>query len=210
MSRRSPRKNELVAQGFVGVARKIGDPGLAKVLEALSVNIKTERHNANFNKEYHNRADVIAEAKTLKAKAERFSKALEDFAKKRILDTSPGASKCLYPPRITVVRKVIRDVISLCDNTIVVNPGKRGQRSPGRLTCALIVVEAWTSAHGRRPGHNNEKAQEACEDYWLAAGCERGRSHSLWERHITKALQNQSALRDFIRNEIRLSAEGTR
>src|SRR5262249_32644736 len=63
---------------------------------------------------------------------------------------------------------------------------------PGKITCALIVIEAWAFVKGKPPSHNNEDAQEACEAYWLACG---GQSSAKWQWQLKLARADRSARR---------------
>ena len=185
---------------FASVARKIGNPRLEKVLAQLAANVETDVHNAKHTPK---RSDVRDNLKLLKGEAKRFEKALSKIS---MLDVPLGAIKSLGS-----ARKSTRDVSALCDNALSNITVKRGApKRPGRVTCALIVIEAWTFTHGRPPGANNAKAQEACEDYWRAYGgppIGKGDPGN-WRRTIKSALADRRALRRYIRDEIRLEAEG--
>jgi hypothetical protein len=98
-------------------------------------------------------------------------------------------------------RDVLSDVVELCNKslaTISTTPG--APRKSGRVTCALIVIEAFTLVKDRVPG-NTSSVQFACEDYWQVCG---GHASDLasWRRTITAALKDQSAWRRHIRDKI--------
>jgi hypothetical protein len=189
---------------FASVARKIGNPRLEKVLAQLATNVETDVHNA---KSVPRRADLREDVGLLKKQAEGFEKALSRISKGfRLLALPIGAIECL--PN---ARKTARDVTELCDEALsIISPKAGASKKPGRVTCALIVIEAWSFVHGKPPGANNAKAQEACEDYWRAYGgppIGKGDPGN-WRRTIKSALAVRSALRRYIRDEIRLEAEG--
>jgi hypothetical protein len=183
---------------FASVARKIGNRRLEKVLAQLAANVETEVHNA---KHIPKRSDVRDNLKLLKGEAQRFEKALNKIS---LLDVPSAAIE-----RLRVARKTTRDVSALYDNVLSNISVKRGPKRPGRVTCALIVIEAWAFARGRPPGANNAKAQEACEDYWRAYGGSpigKGDADN-WRKTIKDALADRSALRRYIRDEIQFEAE---
>jgi hypothetical protein len=145
---------------FASVARKIGNPRLEKVLAQRAVDIETEVHNTKFIRKP---SDVRNSFNVLKSEAQRFEKALSNIS---MLDVPAYAIE-----RLPVARKAVREVSTLCDEALSDTSVKRGApKKPGRVTCALIVIEAWAFAHGRLPGANNPKTQEACEEYWRASG----------------------------------------
>jgi hypothetical protein len=184
---------------FATVARKIGNPRLERVLAQLAANIATEVPGAE---RIPKRSEVRDNLKLLKGEARRFEKALSKIS---LLDISFSAIKCLR-----VARKITRDVSDVCDKTLSNISLKRGMpKRPGRITCALIVIEAWDFARGGPPGANNPKAQKACEDYWRAYGgppIGKGEPGS-WRKTMKDALADRSALRRYIRDEIRFEAE---
>jgi hypothetical protein len=137
--------------------------------------------------------------KALKTKASSFEKALNQISK-RLLELPASAVESL-----PAARKVTRDIVALCD-TALRNISAKGGRTkiPGRVTCALIVIEAWAFAKGKTPGANNSKTQEACEDYWRACGGQpvgKGEPGN-WRLTMADALAKESALGRYIRNEI--------
>ena len=75
-----------------------------------------------------------------------------------------------------------------------------------RESCAVVVVEAWELMRGNSPrGPNNPQLQEICDEYWRACGMppigETGEP-SNWRRPLMKALSNNSAFRQFVRDEL--------
>jgi len=184
---------------FASVARKIGNPRLEKVLAQLAANVETEVHNA---KHIPKLSDVRDNLKLLKGEAQRFEKALNKIS---LLDIPSNAIEGLR-----IARKTTRDVSALCDKALPNISVKRGApKRPGRVTCALIVIEAWAFERGRPPGANNAKAQEACDDYWRSYGgppIGKGDPGN-WRKTIKDALADRSALRRYIRDEIRFEAE---
>jgi hypothetical protein len=188
---------------FASVARKIGNPRLEKVLAQLAANVETDVHNA---KSVSHRADLRGDLGSLKKQAEGFEKALSRISKGfRLLDLPIDAAESL--PN---ARKTTRDIAAFCDKALsIISPKAGAPKKPGRVTCALIVIEAWHFARGRPPGANNAKAQEACDDYWRAYGgppIGKGDPGN-WRRTIKDALADRSALRRYIRDEIRFEAE---
>jgi hypothetical protein len=184
---------------FATVARKIGNPRLEKVLAQLAANIAMEAQSAE---RIPKRSEVRDNLKLLKGEARRFEKALSKIS---LLDISFSAIECLR-----VARKTARDVSEVCDKTLSNISVKRGApKRPGKITCALIVIEAWDFARGRPPGANNPKAQKACEDYWRAyGGPPIGKEEpGNWRKTLKDALADRSALRRYIRDEIRFEAE---
>ena len=179
--------------------RKIGNPRLEKVLAQLAANIATEAPGAE---RISKRSEVRDSLKLLKGEARRFEKALSKIS---LLDISFSAIECLR-----VARKTTRDVSEVCDKILSNISLKRGApKRPGRITCALIVIEAWDFARGGPPGASNPKAQKACEDYWRAYGgppIGKGDPGS-WRKTMKDALADRSALRRYIRDEIRFEAE---
>ena len=186
---------------FASVARKIGDLRLEEALRKLAVNIKNEIHNADF---VPLRAKVRSDVKRLKAEARRFEVALNRVSK-LFLALPANESDCL-----PVARQAMCNVIALCDTALSITSPKGGVRKkPGRVTCALIVIEAWAFVHGRTPGHHNDFAQEACDDYWRACGGTREGDAGRWRRQITAARANKGAFRRYVHDEIRRCAKGT-
>ena len=187
---------------FASVARKIGNPRLEKVLAQLAANVEADVPNA---KSVSRRVDLRGDVGSLKKQAEGFERALSRISKGfRLLDLPLEANESL--PN---ARKTIRDVAVFCDRALSMISGKAGRSKPGRETCALIVIEAWSFVHGKPPGANNTKAQEACDDYWRAyGGPPIGKDDSgNWRRTLKHALAVRSALRRYIRDEIRLETE---
>jgi hypothetical protein len=185
---------------FASVARKIGNRRLEKVLAQLAGNVATEVHSA---KHIPKLSDVRNNLKLLQGEAQRFEKALSKIS---LLDIPSVAIEC-----VRVARKTTRDVSALSEKVLSnISVNRAVPKRPGRVTCALIVIEAWAFARGRPPGANNTKAQEACEDYWRALGgppIGKEGDPGIWRKTLKDALPDRSALRRYIRYEIQLEAE---
>jgi hypothetical protein len=181
---------------FVEVAKMIGDSRLAKPLDQLTRHVEIEVHNAAFiPTATHVRHDI----ERLNWEARRFEIALNRVSR-RLLDLPTDADRTLLK-----AREVLGDIVELCKKSLKIVSPKRGpRRKPGKLTCAIIVIEAWAFANGKPPSQNNEQAQEACEAYWRACG---GKPSGNWQRMLIAARADGSRLRDLIRNEIRRGAE---
>jgi hypothetical protein len=190
--------NEVLS--FADIARKIGNRRLGDSLEALASNVETGVHNPVFVPLH---SDVRDDVKRLKAETERFESALNQVSK-WILDLPVRESECL-----PAARHILREVDALCDKALTTISAKGGaMKKPGRVTCAMIVIEAWAFAHGRAPGVNNKRVQEICDDYWRACGGQPivDGDPSNWRRPLEDALADQDTLHRYIRDEIRLCA----
>jgi len=190
---------------FSKVARKIGETDwLEKALHGLARTVATDINNAKFSAK---RSEVRGDVKQLKAKTRKFERAL-DRVSKRWLDLPMDEIECL--PK---ARKATRDIIALCDKTLLIISGKAGPpKKPGRVVCAMIVIEAWALARrGKPPSQNNLDAQDACEAYWQACRgspveTDEGRD---WRRSIGAARNRKDELRQWIRTEMGRYARGT-
>jgi hypothetical protein len=170
---------------------------LEEALKGLSTIVAERiRRDAEFSEPIDVRDDV----ELLKKRAIDFKEALDNVSKRqRQLDPE----NIEYIP---VARNMADKMIDLCLDTLQITVVSRGRPSqPGRLICAVIVVELWAAVRGKAPSANNPKAQEACRGYWIACGCEPIKTG--WKRTIDAA--RLSPLRDWIRGEIRRMAEGT-
>ncbi len=134
---------------------------------------------------------------TLRDKTDTFEKALNAISP-YLLDLPFPEMECLIargPGKLSPVRAAIRDVKTLCDKALFNHPAKHGTPAANdKVRCALVVMGAWKFVHSDYPGHNNEKVQEACEEYWLACGSKAGNDQSLWSRHITTARRDEKRL----------------
>jgi hypothetical protein len=200
------RVERLIEGAFANVALKIGDRRLATVLAQLAANVKTHIHNASV---IPRRSDVRADVEALKAKAEALEKALSRISKGfRFLHLPLVATEIV--PR---ARETTSNVIGFCDKALANISVKRGApKKPGRVVCALIVIEAWAWAHGKAPhGAHSPKALEACEDFWRACGgppIGRGDPDNWREAFkAALALPTDRGLRRSIRDEIRRGME---
>ena len=142
---------------FAEIARKIGDDRLEKVLRELADNVENEVHNAQVTPK---RSGIRANMKLLKRDAQRLEKSLNVVSRHR-LDLPFSASECL--PR---ARDVLTEIVALCDETCAMTSSKSGtNKKSAMVTCALVMVEAWTAVNGQAPGHNNDEFQSVCEAY---------------------------------------------
>jgi len=185
------------APSFASIAQAIGNPQLEAALVALSQWIETDIHNAEF---VPKRSEVRADLKKLKAKTREFEIALNRVSQQRLLELPISADDDLF-----LARQAIEAISKLCNDTLSsISPKGGVSRKPGRVTCAMIVIEAWTLAKGRSPGASNWTVQEICNNYWLACGGEPIGSDDPgnWRRSIADALSKQSALRRSVRSEI--------
>jgi hypothetical protein len=182
------------APSFASVADKIGNRALEKVLRQLASEVGKE---IRFAKSTPLRAQVRSDLKRLKAETKRFESALNRVP---LLELPSSEIDCLPQARQT-----IHDIKALCDATLSIHSAKGGVRKkPGRVTCAMIVIEAWAYVRGDLPGSNNREVQEICDDYWGACGYETiGQGDpGNWRRTVTDALSKQGAMRRYIRHVI--------
>jgi hypothetical protein len=178
---------------FASVANMIGDPRLAAPLAQLKQEVRPEVHNAGFITKPR---EVKRDLEWLRRDARRFEIALSRVSK-RLIALPTDADQ-----RLKKASESLSDIAELCNNslrTISIKPG--APRKPGRVTCALIVIEAFTLVKDRVPSANNFSVQSACEHYWQACG---GHASDLanWRRTITTALKDQSPWRRHIRDKI--------
>ena len=180
---------------FASVALKIGDQRLEKTLERLADAVRTEIKNATFGAK---RAVVRKNVERLKAETRRFEITLNRVSK-HLLDLPSSVDW----KSLSVARKAGRGIERFCEEALKLSKKGARPKEPGLVTCASIVIETWAIAHkGTPPGHNNEKAQQACEDYWRACGGLREGDAGRWSRHMiaARASRLRSQLRDAIRN----------
>ena len=180
---------------FASVAKMIGDPRLAAPLAQLKREVRTEIDNAAFIPKPR---EVRSDVERLRRDARRFEIALSRVSK-RLLDLPTDADQHLKK-----AKEALSDIAELCNKSLAIISPKRGAlKKPGRLTCALIVIEAFTLVKDRVPGATNSFVQAACVDYWQACGGYASDPDN-WRRTIITALADQSSWRRHIRNEIRL------
>jgi hypothetical protein len=183
--------------GFGGDAWDIawaGEPRLEWVLEQLADDVRREISLAGL---VPLRSDVRKDVMRLRTNAERFDKALNRISK-RLLDV-PFPRGLAFLPR---TRQSIRKLIEWSDKSLSVMPAKGGVRKqPGRTTCAMIVIEAWTYARGKAPRANNQKVHEICDEYWRACGYASIGELRNWLRSMTDALR-QDRLRRHYQDQI--------
>jgi hypothetical protein len=200
------------APSFAGIARKIGNPRLETALRELSEQIKRDVDLAGFFRKQFEVRDVVTQ---LKNKTRQFEIALN----KLLVPPPDGVSMLLELPvdadfsSLDAARKAIKAIYSLCEDTLSIHPAKGGApKKPGVVTCAAIVVEAWASVRGNRPGANNRTVQEICRDYWRACGGEpigKEDDPNNWRRPMADALASQRGLRlrPYIQDEFRRCTE---
>jgi hypothetical protein len=179
---------------FADVAKLIGDPQLAEPLARLASEIKTEVDNTDF---ITKPTEVKRDIERLERETRRFEIALSRISK-RLLDLPIDADQSLKK-----AKEAITGIVELCNKSLAIISPKRGApKKPGRVTCALIVIEAFTLVKDRVPGANNPDVQSACEDYWQACGGHAS-DPANWRRTIKSALADHSHWRRHIRNQLR-------
>jgi hypothetical protein len=177
---------------FADVAKMIGDARLAKPLEQLARQVEIEVHNTT----QPSAAEVRANFQRLRTATRRFEMALNQVSS-HLLDLPATAATAL--PN---AREAVSEILAMCKEAA---PGKSGRRrEPGKITCALIVIEAWAFVRGKGPSANNQDAQGACETYWQACGGQPSRN---WQRTLKAARVVRSNWRQYIHDEIRQGAE---
>jgi hypothetical protein len=183
-----------------------GDPApewLEKALSELSVNVGRDIHNAEF---ISRPLDVRDHVEKLKKRAVQFEKALNKISKSLLDLHSNGVED------IPFAQDAARKMIALCDATLSVTDVKRGAPTePGRVICALIVIEAWAAIHGKPPSANNQSAQEVCDKYWIVCGCKPIISKlANWTHSIKVARRDRTSRRwRWVGEEMRRRAAGT-
>ena len=118
------------------------------------------------------------------------------------------------------IRGALRTATELCDRVLKKIPARggrtRARRQAGptaRVICAFIVIEAWAIVHGKplRGGHNG-RIGEICMKYWRACGGpaigkgSKGEGPNNWRRPMEEAHSDKSALREYVRSELRRGA----
>jgi hypothetical protein len=179
---------------FASIAGKIGEPRLEWALEELADHLRREVRNASF---VPLRSDVRKDVKQLRTDAERFDKTLTRLSRERLLALP-------FPRQLELrhTRQSIRKLVQWCDKSLSVISAKGGVRKhPGRTTCAMIVIEAWTYAKGKAPRANNQTVHKICDEYWRACGYASIGEPRNWKRSMDEALRHR--LRRHYQNEIR-------
>jgi hypothetical protein len=110
------------------------------------------------------------------------------------------------------IRQALRKAVEMSDRALKSIPSGGGRKRVRRLagpiaqvTCAIVVIEAWTALHGKPRGGHNDSIGEICEKYWCACGGPRTGKHGdpgNWRRPMKKALADQSALRRYVHSEL--------
>jgi hypothetical protein len=99
---------------------------------------------------------------------------------------------------LSSARKTITNLNEKLDQVLARIPTKgSAPKKPGRVPCAMIVIEAWVFVHRRQPGAKNERVQELCDEYWQSCGCQSLGDPENWRRSLAEALKDRSALRRF-------------
>ena len=172
------------APSFASVAREIGKPRLQLALEELADDVRREINFASF---VPLRSDLRKDVNQLRTDAERLGKTLNRLSKERPLDL-PFFRELDLPH----ARQSIRKLIEWSDKSLSVISAKGGApKHPGRTTCAMIVIEAWTYAKGKEPRANNQKVHEICDEYWRACGCQSIGEPRNWRRSMDEALRHR-------------------
>jgi hypothetical protein len=111
----------------------------------------------------------------------------------------------------SATRQALRKAVEISDRVLKSIPRggrKRARRLAGptaRVTCAIVVIEAWTALRGKPRGSHNASIGEICEKYWRACGGARtGKDGDPenWRRPMKEALADQSALRGYVHSEL--------
>jgi len=156
----------------------------------------------------------------LRSRFQRVRTAAENL--ERALDAIGDGYLWMTPNNLDSLRTArggVRTAIEFCDGTLKRIPSgggrERARRQAGptaRVTCAIIIAEAWTTVHGQLRGGHNERIGEICMKYWLACGgppigrASKGGGPNNWRRPMEQALSDNSALRQYMRNELRRRA----
>jgi hypothetical protein len=175
---------------FASVAREIGKPRLQLALEELADDVRRQISLAGF---VPLRSDVRKDVKQLRTDAERLDKTLTRLSKERPLDLP-------FPRDLDLphARQSIRSLVEWCDKSLSVIPAKGGApKQPGRTTCAIIVIEAWTYAKGKAPRANNQTVHEICDEYWRACGNASLGEPRNWRRSMDDALRHGRSRRHY-------------
>src|SRR5262245_41971900 len=176
---------------FASVANMIGDPRLAAPLAQLKREVRTEVHDAAF---IPKATGVKRDIERLRREARRFEIALSRVS--RLIDLPTDADQSLKK-----ASEALSDIAELCNKSVQFSPKRGAPRKPGRVTCALVVIEALALVKGKAPAAKSPTAQSACEEYWRCCGGKAG-DPANWRRTIWIALADQSAWRRHIRDEI--------
>jgi hypothetical protein len=111
------------------------------------------------------------------------------------------------------IRPALSKAVEISDRVLKSIPSGGGRKRPRRLagptaevTCAIVVIEAWTAVHGEPRGGHNDRIGEICEKYWRACGGPRTGKEGdpgNWRRPMKEALADQSALRRYVQSELK-------
>jgi hypothetical protein len=112
---------------------------------------------------------------------------------------------------LRAIRPALGKAVEISDAALKNIPSrgrKRARRVGGpsaRVTCAIVVIEAWTALHGKPRGAHNDSIGAICEKYWRACGGDRtGKvgDPGNWRRPMKEAFADQSASRRYIHSEL--------
>jgi hypothetical protein len=141
----------------------------------------------------------------VQAAANEMDRALNDIRDGLLRMTSKDVDE--FP----AIRQALRKAVEMSDRALKSIPRggrKRARRMAGptaRVTCAIVVIEAWTALRGKPRGSHNVSIGEICEKYWRACGGPRtgkdGNPEN-WRRPTKEALADQSALRRYVHSEL--------
>jgi hypothetical protein len=184
-----------MVNGFAVIANKLGDGRLEKVFRELAFHINTDIRNA---KSVPLRLEIRSDFRELKAEVKRFEVAISR-AGKHLLELTSTEIEYLRAARQTVDR-----LNGMCDRVLSDISDKGGRnKEPGRVICAVIVIESYKFTKGRFPGANNKRLQQVCDDYWVASGQETLGDLGNWRRSLIAALALNNALRREVRDQVR-------
>jgi hypothetical protein len=172
--------------------RVIGRDEFVKALQSLAETLRSELRGP------------LREPPKFRANMERLRNDARRF--KTSLDRATQGLALLYwsmtgPKWPGQAHKAAERIVKLADETLARTPAvkKKGRpKQPGRITTALMVIEAWLAAYGQAPGHGNAEAWAYCEEVWRACGGKPGCKRSLWKRHLQAALKTSGPMRDRI------------
>jgi len=191
-------RSSMTKPTFADVAKLIGDPQLAEPLARLASEVRYELNKASVVPQPL-AAEIRNNFQRLRTATRRFEMALNQVSS-HLLEVPPAAD----PNTLSLAKDAASKVLVMCDKALAMHRKPGNRREPGKLTCALIVIEAWASVKGEPPSHNNADAQEASEAYWVACG---GEPSDKWQWPLKLARADRSARRRVVRDKIRQGAE---
>jgi hypothetical protein len=187
---------------FLDVAEAIGARELSAELEALGKHVKAAKESNDTDPLPKDVRKDFLQAGDAAAKMERAI----DRVVNRFYWLSFSDLEKLFS-----ARKAIREVTEITRKASASIPSagrKRARRGDNaREVCATIIIESWALVHGKPPGAHNPRVEEICSDYWSACDCGTIDADN-WRRTIRAALNNNSAMRRYIRNELMAQNHG--